>query len=193
MRARCGVTRLGSMPGIRALTSAMAAVACATALAACGGEDENGPIPPEQGNQLLERLSEIEAAVDQGDCDRARQLAVGLAEDVGRLPLVEDPELRDALVEASGNLVSLTEDPQECQPDTGATGPAETVPTTETTTPTTTEPTTTEEPEEEDEGRGPPDEPPGGGKGDPGGGNDNGNGGGGSDDDDSSGGIGSDG
>jgi hypothetical protein len=185
-----GVTRLGSMPGFRALTSALAAAACAAGLAACGGEDEGGPIPADEGNQLIATLDEIEAEVQAGDCERARELAVVVAENVSTLP-IDDAELRDALVTATGNLVELAEDPEQCTPDTGATGETGTLPTEPTTT-TTTEPTTTtttEEEPEDDEGGGPPQDPPGGGNGDPGNGNGNGNTGG----DDFSGGIGSDG
>jgi hypothetical protein len=188
---RGGVTRLGSMPGFRALTSALAAAACAAGLAACGGDDEGGPIPADRGNALIATLDEIEAAVQAGDCDTARDLVVSFAADVEALPLDEDPELRNALVNASGNLASLTDDPDQCTPTgtTGETGTLPTEPTTTTTTEPTTTTTTTEEPDEdEDNGGGPPEEPPGGGNGDPGGGNGNGSGG-----DDFSGGIGSDG
>ena len=64
------VNRLGSMPGNRALLSALAAAACAVGVAACGGDDEDGPIPAEQGNQLLDQLDEIEAAVSEGIATR---------------------------------------------------------------------------------------------------------------------------
>jgi hypothetical protein len=190
-----GVTRLGSMPGIRAISSALAAGACAAALAACGGDDEGGPIPQEEGNQLIGQLDDIESLVEQGACDAAQQVAVEFATGVNNLPEEVGGELRQRLVEASGNLESLTGD--QCTPPTGTTGETGELPpetTEEVPLPeeeTTEEPTTTDEeeppPPEEDEGNGPPTDTPGGG--DPGGGNQGGGSIGG--DEDSSGGIGS--
>jgi len=188
------VTRLGSMPGIRAISSALAVATCAAGLAACGGDDEGGPIPQESGDQLIGQLDQIETLVAQGECDAAQQAALSFAETVNGLPGEVDGELRDGLVQASGNLESLTEDTDQCTPATGATGETGEVP------PETPEETPTEEPTEEptettpteeptDEDGVPPEDTPG--QGNPGGGNEGGGAIGG--DDDSSGGIGSDG
>ena len=185
-------SRLASMPGIRASSSALAVVACASALAACGGDDEGGPIPQEAGDQLIGQLDQIETLVSDGDCDEAQQTAASASRRrVNELPEEVGGELRDRLVEASGNLESLTTD--QCTPATGATGETGEVQpetTEEPTTPEeTTEPTTTEEdepPPEEDDGGGPPADTPG--NSDPGGGNEGGGNIGG---DEGSGGIGS--
>jgi hypothetical protein len=185
-------SRLASMPGIRASSSALAVVACAAALAACGGDDEGGPIPQEAGDQLIDQLDQIQTLVNDGLCDEAQQTAVSFATGVNELPEEVGGELRDRLVDASGNLESLTTD-QCTDAATGATGETGEVPpetTEEPTTPEeTTEPTTTEEeepPPEEDDGGGPPADKPG--NGDPGGGNEGGGNIGG---DEGSGGIGS--
>jgi hypothetical protein len=181
------------MPGIRATSCALAVVACALGLAACGGDEEGGPIPQGEGETLIAQLDEIESAVQEGECDTAQDTAIAFANGVSELPAEVSGELRARLVEASANLEELSQ--TQCEtPATGATGETGTVPpetttsTTETTEPTTTTDTTTDEPPpDEDDGNGPPTEPPGGG-------NAGGNSGGGSGDgDDSSGGIGSDG
>jgi hypothetical protein len=198
-----GPSRLASMPGIRAISSALAVVACAGTLAACGGDDEGGPIPQDAGDQMIGQLDQIEELVDQGNCSEARAVAASFAESVDQLPAEVDGELREGLVRASGNLVDLTENTEQCTPPTGTTGETDVVPpeTPEETTTTeeTTETTTTDEDEEppptdEDEGDGgggPPEDTPG--NSDPGGGNEGGGNTGGGTGDDSSGGIGSDG
>jgi hypothetical protein len=186
------VTRLASMPGIRAISGALAVAACAATLSACGGDDEGGPIPQEDGELLIGQLDDIQTLVEQGSCAEAQQVALAFAETVNGLPAEVDGELRDGLVQASGNLEALTGNPEQCQ-ETGTTGETGELPpetTEETTTPETTEETTTEEPppDEDDEGGGPPEDTPG--QGDPGGDDEGGGSIGG---DDSSGGIGSDG
>jgi hypothetical protein len=198
-----GLSRLASMPGTRAISSALAVAACAGTLAACGGDDGGGPIPREAGDQLIGQLDQIETLVDQGNCAEAQEVAASFAEGVDQLPAEVDGELREQLVRASGNLESMTQDTDQCTPPTGTTGetdvvPPETTETTTTTTEDTTETTTTdeEEPPPTDEGDGegngggPPEETPG--TGDPGSGNEGGGNTGGTGDD-SSGGIGSDG
>jgi len=183
-------SRLASMPGIRASSSALAVAACAAALAACGGDDEGGPIPQEAGDQLIDQLDQIQTLVNDGFCDEAQQVAVSFATGVNELPEEVSGELRDRLVDASSNLESLTTD--QCTGATGASGETGEVPpetTEEPTTEETTEPTTTEEeepPPDEDDGGGPPADTPG--NGDPGGGNEGGGSVGG---DEGSGGIGS--
>jgi hypothetical protein len=181
------VNTLGSMLGFRAAAGALALAACIVTLAACGGDEEGGPIPEDAGNELLGQLDAIESQVAAGECLEASETAAAFAESVDQLPPEVGGELRSQLVEASVNLEGLTEDDQQCRPpDTGATDAGEVVPETPTTTTeTTTTDTTTEEPPPsgEDDGNDEETPPPGGGAG----GNE------GSGSDDSSGGIGSDG
>ena len=185
------------MPGIRATSGALAVVACATVLAACGGEEESGPIPQESGTQLIDQLSQIEDQIGGGDCEAAQQTALAFANSVDQLPQEVDGELRERLVEASANLEALTQDPEQCMP-TGPSGETGALPpeSEETTLPEeTTETPTTDEDEETPPDGGPADGGPPSGS--PGGGNqgnqgNQGGGPGGSGDDDSSGGIGSD-
>ena len=182
------------MSGIRAILGALAAVACAAALAACGGDEEGGPIPESAGDQLLAQLEQIETAVNRGDCAAAQVAATGFAEQVNGLEV--EGQLRTALVDASVNLEGLTEDPEKCQPTTGATGEGGVEPTTTETVETTTETTetTTDTPTDTTT-----DKPPGGGgdeappPNDPGQGNQGGGGDPGGAGGNSSGGIGSDG
>ena len=187
------MTRLGSMPGIRATLGALAVVACAAGLAACGGDEEGGPIPQDAGETLIAQLDQIESAVQEGECDAAQTTALDFAQGVNDLPAEVSGELRTRLVEASANLEELSQT-QCAAPATGATGETGAVPTTTdtsttSTTETTTTDTTTEEPPPE------PDEGDEGGDEQSGGGNaGGGSGAGGSGEgDDSSGGIGSDG
>jgi hypothetical protein len=173
-------SRLGSMPGIRVT---LAVVACSVGLAACGSEDDAGPIPREQGDSLLAQLDQIEQAAQAGLCEEAQATALSFAQSVNDLPSEVDGELRQALVEASANLEQLST--EQCEPVIGPSGGTGEVPptTTPTTTAETTTDTTTEEPaNDHNPGNGPPQDTPG--QGDPGGG---------SSGDDSSGGIGSDG
>jgi hypothetical protein len=182
------VNTLGSMLGFRAAAGALALAACMFTLAACGGDEEGGPIPEDAGNELLGQLDAIASQVAAGACSEATETAAAFAESVDQLPPEVGGELRSQLVEASVNLEGLTQNDQQCQPpDTGATDAGEVVPETPTTTTeTTTTDTETEPPptEEEDEGddTGEEEPPAGGGAG---GNEGSGNG--------SSGGIGSDG
>jgi hypothetical protein len=154
------VTRLGSMPGIRATLSALAVVACAAGLAACGGDEEGGPIPQDAGEALIAQLDEIERAVQEGDCDAAQATALAFAQRVDDLPAEVSGELRTRLVEASANLEALIPTQCEAAPATGPTGETGVVPTTTDTTTSTTETTTTDtttdepppETDEDDEG-----------------------------------------
>jgi hypothetical protein len=187
------------MPGIRAISGALAVAACALGLAACGGDEEGGPIPQDSGEMLLGQLDQIETAVEAGACGTAQAAAVSFAEGVNDLPPEVGGELRTRLVEASANLEELSQTQCDEPPPTGATGetgeePTTTTPPPTTTTETTTTDTTTDEPppDEGDEGgnEGGEEEstpPPGGGN--AGGGSGSGDG---SDGDGSSGGIGSD-
>ncbi len=179
------MSETGSMPGIRAISSALAVVACAIGVAACGGEDDAGPIPRDEGDQLLAQLDQIESAVERQDCDEAQATALAFADRVDSLPSEVGGELREALVRASVNLESLSSTQCE-EPEIGPSGETGVTPppTTDTTTTSTTDTTTTtddEPPPDDTPGGGPPDDTPG--NGNPGGGD--------GDDDDSSGGIGS--
>lgn len=165
-------SRLGWMLGKRAKIGALATLACALSLAACGGSDD-GTIPVETGNALLDQLERIDAAVKDGDCDLAQEESVAFAEAVNELGDEVDPQVREGLVEAGNNLSTLSR--EQCEPaDTGATGETG-VTTTEDPAPIVEPPVEEPVPEEEPEEEPPPasDDPPGNS------GNSNGNGGGG--------------
>lgn len=124
-----------SKPGPGALIAVLAVAAIG-----CGGDDPAGSIPEEPAQALLAQLGQIEASVAAGDCDAAQTEALSFAQAVNDLPAEVDPPVRENLVEAAGNLETLTGN--QCEPaQTGATGAAEAVP------PPETEPTTT--PDEE--------------------------------------------
>lgn len=173
-------SRLAPMLGLRAHYGALAALACALTLGACGGSDDEGSIPKAKGAQWISQLESIEEAVAAGECDAAEQAADALAADVRTVAAAEpDSVVREALVEATTNLTELTR--EDCEPETGATGDTGPI-TTETTTPeeTTTTPPIEEEvpPPEPEEGEEEDEEPaPGGGAGQGGGGSGGGGGG----------------
>jgi hypothetical protein len=161
------------MPG-KARTFVLAG-AIAAVLAGCGSDDD-GTIPEDRADGLLDRLQAVEEQL-ASNCELAQDQAETFLDDVDLLPAEVGEEVKGALREAGVRLVALTADPEQCTAQ-GATDPAgveppETEPTTE---PTTTEETTTEEePEDEEDGEeqeeepdegGPPpggEQPPGGG------------------------------
>ena len=174
-RPRTRVTRLARMPGIRATASALAVV-CAVALTACGSDDE-GTIPPENGDAMLAQLDDVEQSVAANDCDTARSAAVGFTEQVDDLPSEVDPDVRKALVDAGNNLVQLTTDADQCSQT--ITGPSGQTGATEETDPTTEPPAEETPPPEEETPPAEEETPPAdeGGNGNQGNGNGNGNGG----------------
>lgn len=128
------------------------ALALAALLAGCGGDD--GEIPEEDANVLLERLNEVEGAVAEGRCEGAQESADLLVAQVSDseeslVPRRVDEDVREALQAAALRLSELvaeqctepldTEEPPEEPaepPEPPATEPEE----------------TTEEPPPEDEG-----------------------------------------
>ena len=132
-------------------------LACAlpATLAGCGGGDD-GTIPSGQSDELLRQLDAIQNDIQTGNCDLVDDHAQAFAAAVSALPDDVDPKVRQGLTEASTQVVELSQQPDQCETTTGATGPEgveETTTTEETTTedePTsTTEETTTTEPDEE--------------------------------------------
>jgi len=119
---------LARVPGIRARFGAMAAFACALTLAACGGGSDEGTIPQDEGQAILDQLAQVDQQVSDGECDAAEATALDLAEEINNLPSEVDGELRQTLITASGRLIEQTRDPQQCKepepepPPTGASG-----------------------------------------------------------------------
>jgi hypothetical protein len=114
MRPR-GLHRLACVLGKRATLGAMSTIACALAMSACGGNDEEGTIPEDQGNQIVALLDQLDQRVDDGNCAGAQATAQEIVNRVEALPQAVDGELRETLVTASDNLVSQTRDPDQCQ------------------------------------------------------------------------------
>jgi hypothetical protein len=175
---------MGRLAAISLLTCALA-----LAIAACGSSSD-GTIPRDEGEHMLQLLSETEDAVAEGECALATEYAQEFVLNVEDLPQSVDPEVVDELAKAGANLVDQTNDDDQCtEGATGETGSTEDTSTTSTTeaetttteaeTTTTEETTTVEEPEEQPEEE--PDPPAGGGNEgggpEPGGGNPGGGGG----------------
>lgn len=107
--------RLACVAGKRATLGAMSTIACALALSACGGKDEEGTIPQDQGDQIVALLDQMDQRVDDGNCVAAQATALEIVRRVQALPEEVDGELREALVTASDNLVSQSRDSDQCQ------------------------------------------------------------------------------
>jgi hypothetical protein len=169
------------MRGQKRLAGALAAVAAAMAISACGSSSDNSTIPPENANQLLSALNGVQSALDSQDCKLAQERANAFVNTVNELPDTVSTDDKEMLRSAGENLDKLAQDPAQCKPppDTGASGEAGTEPTSTTET-STSLPTTTTETTTTSTSTAQP-EPPsnqGNGGGEPSGGGDTGGGGG---------------
>jgi hypothetical protein len=126
---------------------------CVFALALVGcGSSNDGTIPPDDANTLLDNLAAVQSDIAAGDCPLAQGHAQEVVDAVNALPGSVDPKVAGELTRAATHLQELAADPTQCA--TGATGESgatstpsttsttESVPTTTSTTSTTT--TTTE-------------------------------------------------
>ena len=189
---RSARTRLAAMRGQRRLAGALAVVAVAMAISACGSSSDDATIPQQNANELNSALASVQAAVDAGNCKEAETAAGDFIDAVNNLPDTVGTEDKDALRSAGENLETLAQDPTQCQAETGTTNlggqqststtePTTTLPssTTETTTSSTTTTTsTTTQPEPPSDEGGGGGEPSGGGQPPTGGGGETGVGGG---------------
>jgi hypothetical protein len=136
------VTRLGAMLGrtrIALLTGIFA-----LGITGCGGND--GTIPKDDSQQLLNMLTLLENQVETGDCTLAEGTATKIDAAISNLPDSVDPEVQDALSKGAENLTELAKNPDQCTEGASGAQGAQTTDTTSTTTTTTsTEPTSTTE------------------------------------------------
>jgi hypothetical protein len=117
------ITRLAAMSSGGRLS--LLAIAAATLLAGCGGDDPT--IPAAQGEDLMKRLDEVEGAVAEGKCDGAQASADLFVQQVGLLPASVDDEVKQGLMEGGERLQQLATEQCE-EADTGATGESGFVP-----------------------------------------------------------------
>jgi outer membrane biosynthesis protein TonB len=96
----------------------------AVALVSCGGDDEDGTIPPDNASAMLQDLEDAQAEQDEGDCTGLGDAAGNLISEIDNLPDTVDPEVRTALVEGAQNLQTQAGDESKCEPATGTTGPS---------------------------------------------------------------------
>jgi outer membrane biosynthesis protein TonB len=87
----------------------------ATGLASCGDGEEGG-IPPETAEAMLNQLESARAALSSGDCERVQGNAGTLQAQISQLPTDVDPQLRSALTEGANHLADLAALPETCQP-----------------------------------------------------------------------------
>lgn len=133
-------------------------VLVSTALIAGCGSDEPGTIPDDNANVLIDLVNAVEEAVAEGDCEAAQQNADEFETAVDNLPAEVDDEVKDGLRQAGDRMAELSREPDQCDSESGATGPDGAEDEEEPSTPTTTEEepvappeTTEEEPTEEEE------------------------------------------
>ena len=152
------VTRLAAMRGRHVICL----LVCGFALALAGcGSDEDGTIPPDDADNLLNQVEAVQSAVEEGNCELAEDHAAELITTVNNLPNDVDTEVASELTRAADNLRGMTADPDECASGTSGVGGVQPIDTTDTetteepetttTTTTTEEETTTEEPPPEEE------------------------------------------
>lgn len=156
---RSALTRLAAMPGQKRVAGALAVAAAAVVISACGSSSGSNPtIPSTNATELNAALNGVEAAVNQGKCNRAQTEAQNFIDAVNQLPDTVGTTDKEALRSAGENLQKLAQQPSQCkQTPTGASGfqgdqstststTPEVVPTTTTTATTSTTSTTTEPP-----------------------------------------------
>ena len=143
------------------LLVALALGAASAGLVACGGKSNPHLLSAGRADRVNQALDEVQAAVDEHNCQGASRAVSRLDDQLSNLPADTDPRLRDNLRQGASAL--QREAAKECAqttattPTTTETTPTvttqtqtattptttETTPTTTTTTPTTTTPTTT--------------------------------------------------
>jgi hypothetical protein len=112
----------------------------AIAIGGCGSGDD-GTIPPQTSEELLNMLTQVESLVETGNCAVAVGPVTELTDAINELPDDVDSEVQSALTKGASNLLTQIKDPDNC-PE-GATGGAGAEPTTTTETSTTQTSTTT--------------------------------------------------
>ena len=107
---------------------ALALAAGGLTLGACG-EDDEGTIPPDDADALLQEVDNLQQNVDGGDCSLAAGTADRLFEQVRLLPKEVGQETKQDLFNLVTNLENLVDEqcaeasePDTPTPDTGATG-----------------------------------------------------------------------
>jgi len=173
---RNALTRLAAMPGKTRVAGALAVVAAAVAISACGSSSTSDQtIDPADAQTLNSALSGVELAVASGNCKKAQTEAQSFVDAVNGLPDTVGTANKEALRSAGTNLEKQTQDKSQCRPsvptgttDLGSVEPTTTPTTVPTTTATTTATTTSEPPsgngggnQGNGQGGGPPSTPPG--------------------------------
>lgn len=132
------VTRLGAMLGRTRI--ALLAGIFALGIAGCGGN--NGTIPQDDSQQLLNMLSLLQNQVETGDCTLAEDTATKIDAAISNLPDSVDPNVQDALSKGAENLTELAKSPSQCTEGASGAAGVQTTDTTSTDTTSTTSTTT---------------------------------------------------
>jgi hypothetical protein len=137
------LTRLAAMPGQKRVAGALAVAAAAVAISACGSSSGNPTIPSTNATQLTTALNAVEAAVNQGKCNRAQAEAQAFIDAVNQLPDTVGTPDKEKLRSAGENLQKLAQEPSQCKPTPIGTSGAQGAQTTTTTSTPTVVPTPT--------------------------------------------------
>lgn len=92
--------------------SAMALVSCGD-----GGSDE-GLLPGDTASEIVANLDTVEELAASGDCASAAATVEQVAAQIDSLPDSVDPQLRNALVDGTQQLVDVVNRPGSCEPAT---------------------------------------------------------------------------
>ena len=110
------LTRLAAMPGQKRVAGALAVAAAALAISGCGSSSSNPTIPSTNATELTTALDAVEAAVNQGKCNRAQAEAQNFIDAVNQLPDTVGTPDKEALRSAGEHLQQLAEEPSQCKP-----------------------------------------------------------------------------
>ena len=89
--------------------------AAAFGLVSCGG-DEEGLLPGDNAQEIVDNLNNVEQAAANGDCDEARADAETVAQQIDELGSGVNTQLKQRLADGAQELISLID--STCQEET---------------------------------------------------------------------------
>ena len=134
MSPRAALASMAAMRRARKIVAIAVIAAASAGAVGCGDNSNQASIPPDDAQQLIDKLDEIRSNIDQGSCFVASDKTDEFVSEVEALPSDVNGDVKQALESGAANLQNLLADPNECQTQTDTT--------TETTTTETTEPST---------------------------------------------------
>jgi tRNA U34 5-carboxymethylaminomethyl modifying GTPase MnmE/TrmE len=107
------LTRLAPVPRRTRMICALALAVGVVTLAACGSEEFDGSLSPEQSRALLEQVEAVEDSIEASDCTAAETDAAQLSGAIDGLPAEVGTELKGVLRDVTDKLQELVN--EECE------------------------------------------------------------------------------